>query len=291
VVQPAAMVVLASFQMNNVRMLLLSGIGEPYDPASGKGTVGKNYAYQMVSSTTAYFDESVHINPFIGAGAAAQMAIDDYNADHFDHAGKGFVGGALIFAGATGGRPIAQMQLPPDAPRWGSGWKSAVRKHYAHTSSVATMGSVMSYRDRYLDLDPTYRDAHGVPLLRMTFDWHPNEYKMTAYTSARAAEIVEAMKPQRTSARVLKPDDSYDTRIYQSTHNTGGAIMGTNRSNSVVNRYSQCWDVPNVFVFGASSFPQNIGYNPTGLVGALTYFAAAKIRSTYLTSGGALVRA
>jgi len=291
VVQPAAMVVLASFQMNNVRMLLLSGIGEPYDPASGKGTVGKNYAYQMVSSTTAYFDESVHINPFIGAGAAAQMAIDDYNADHFDHAGKGFVGGALIFAGATGGRPIAQMQLPPDAPRWGSGWKSAVRKHYAHTSSVATMGSVMSYRDRYLDLDPTYRDAHGVPLLRMTFDWHPNEYKMTAYTSARAAEIVEAMKPQRTSARVLKPGDSYDTRIYQSTHNTGGAIMGTNRSNSVVNRYSQCWDVPNVFVFGASSFPQNIGYNPTGLVGALTYFAAAKIRSTYLTSGGALVRA
>jgi len=289
--QPAAMVVLASFQMNNVRMLLLSGIGEPYDPASGKGTVGKNYAYQMVSSTTAYFDESVHINPFIGAGAAAQMAIDDYNADHFDHAGKGFVGGALIFAGATGGRPIAQMQLPPDAPRWGSGWKSAVRKHYAHTSSVATMGSVMSYRDRYLDLDPTYRDAHGVPLLRMTFDWHPNEYKMTAYTSARAAEIVEAMKPQRTSARVLKPGDSYDTRIYQSTHNTGGAIMGTNRSNSVVNRYSQCWDVPNVFVFGASSFPQNIGYNPTGLVGALTYFAAAKIRSTYLTSGGALVRA
>ena len=289
--QPAAMVILASFQMNNVRMLLLSGIGEPYDPVSGKGTVGKNYAYQMVSSTTAYFDESVHMNPFVGAGAAGQMAIDDYNADHFDHAGKGFVGGALIFAGATGGRPIVQMPLPPDAPRWGSGWKSAVRKHYAHTSSVATMGSVMSYRDRYLDLDPTYRDAHGVPLLRMTFDWHPNEYKMTAYTSARVAEIVQAMKPVRSSARILKPGDSYDTRVYQSTHNTGGAIIGTNRSNSVLNRYSQCWDVPNVFVFGASSFPQNIGYNPTGLVGALTYFAAAKIRSTYLKTGGPLVHA
>lgn len=289
--QPAAMVVLASFQMNNVRMLLLSGIGEPYDPASGKGTVGKNYAYQMVSTTTAYFDEDVHMNPFIGAGAAGQQAIDDYNADHFDHAGHGFVGGAMIFAGATGGRPIAQMPLPPDAPRWGSGWKQAVRRHYAHTSSVATMGSVMSYRDRYLDLDPTYRDAHGVPLLRMTFDWHPNEYKMTAFTSARAAEIVAAMKPVRTSQRILKSGDSYDVRVYQSTHNTGGAIIGTNRANSVLNRYSQCWDVPNVFVFGASSFPQNIGYNPTGLVGALTYFAAAKIRSTYLKSGGPLVHA
>jgi gluconate 2-dehydrogenase alpha chain len=153
------------------------------------------------------------------------------------------------------------------------------------------MGSVMSYRDRYLDLDPTYRDAHGVPLLRMTFDWHPNEYKMTAFTSARAGEIVSAMKPQRMSQHILKPGDSYDVRVYQSTHNTGGAIIGTNPSNSVLNRYSQCWDVPNVFVFGASSFPQNIGYNPTGLVAALTYFAAAKIRSTYLKTGGALVHA
>jgi gluconate 2-dehydrogenase alpha chain len=290
-VQLAALVVLASFQLNNVRMLLMSGIGQPYDPVTGKGAVGKNYAYQMVSSTTAYFDESVHMNPFIGAGAAGQMAIDEFNADHFDHAAHGFVGGAMIFAGATGGRPIAQMPLPPDAPRWGSGWKTAVRKHYAHTCSVATMGSVMAYRDRYLDLDPTYRDAHGLPLLRMTFDWHPNEYKMSAFTSARAAEIVQAMKPERTSQRLLKPGDAYDVRVYQSTHTTGGAIIGTNPRDSVLNRYSQCWDVPNVFVFGASSFPQNIGYNPTGLVGALTYFAAAEIRATYLKRGGALVQA
>ncbi|MET0320544.1 MAG: GMC family oxidoreductase [Duganella sp.] len=289
--QPADMVVVAAFQLNNVRLLLLSGIGTPYDPATGKGTVGKNYAYQMVSTTTAFFGAKVHMNPFIGAGAAGQQAIDEYNADHFDHARHGFVGGAMIFAGATGGRPIVQMPLPPDAPRWGSGWKSAVRDHYAHSSTVATMGSVMSYRDRYLDLDPTYRDAHGLPLLRMTFDWHPNEYRMTAFTSARAAEIVRAMRPERVTQHILQPGDNYDIRAYQSTHTTGGAIIGTNPTNSVLNRYSQCWDVSNVFVMGASSFPQNIGYNPTGLVAALTYFAAAKIRSTYLKSRGPLVQA
>ena len=289
--QPAAMVVVAAFQLNNVRLLLLSGIGTPYDPVTGKGTVGKNYAYQMVSSTTAFFGARVHMNPFVGAGAAGQLAIDDFNADHFDHARHGFVGGAMVFAGATGGRPIVQMPLPPDAPRWGSGWKRAVRDHYAHSSSVATMGSVMAYRDRYLDLDPTYRDAHGLPLLRMTFDWHPNEYKMTAFTSARAAEIVRAMRPERVTQHVLQPGDNYDIRAYQSTHTTGGAIIGTNPSNSVLNRYSQCWDVSNVFVMGASSFPQNIGYNPTGLVAALTYFAAAKIRSAWLKSGGPLVQA
>ena len=48
----------------------------------------------------------------------------------------------------------------------------------------------MSYRDRYLSLDPTYTDSHGLPLLRITFDWHDNEYKMAAYSAAKMEEIV-----------------------------------------------------------------------------------------------------
>lgn len=67
--------------------------------------------------------------------------------------------------------------------------------------------------------------------------------------------------------------------------------MGSNPSNSVINRYSQSWDVSNLFVMGASAFPQNTGYNPTGLLAGLAYFSAAKIRDTYLKSPGALVPA
>ena len=73
--------------MHNVRLLLLSEIGVPYDPASGEGVVGKNYAYQMLSETAAYFSEDVEINPFIGAGAAGLRIIDEFNSDHFDHSG------------------------------------------------------------------------------------------------------------------------------------------------------------------------------------------------------------
>ena len=49
--------------------------------------------------------------------------------------------------------------------------------------------------------------------------------------------------------------------------------------------------VSNLFVMGASAFPQNIGYNPTGLLAGLAYFSAAKIRDTYLKSSGPLVPA
>ena len=287
--QPADLVILSAFQMHNVRLLLLSGIGEPYDPSTGNGVVGKNYAYQMCSETAVYFSEDVEINPFIGAGAAGQRVIDEFNSDHFDHDGLGFVGGSLIYAGATGGRPIDQMMIPPDAPRWGSGWKSAIRKHYRHSAPLGTQGSVMSYRDSYLSLDPTYKDSHGLPLLRLTFDWHDNEYKMAAYCAAKMEEIAHVMKPEKHATLSFKPGNHYDVRIYQSTHTTGGAIMGSNPQDSVINRYSQSWDVSNLFVYGASAFPQNIGYNPTGLLAGLAYFSAAAIRDSYLKSPGPLV--
>jgi gluconate 2-dehydrogenase alpha chain len=289
--QPADLVILSAFQLHNVRLLLLSGIGTPYDPGSGKGVVGKNYAYQMSSGTAVYFDQDVEINPFIGAGAAGKRAIDEFNSDHFDHAQLGFIGGSLILAGATGGRPIDQIMLPPGTPAWGKGWKAAVRKHYRHSAPIGTLGSVMSYRDRYLSLDPTYTDAHGLPLLRITFDWHDNETRMAAYTAAKIEGIVRAMKPEKQATALILPGDHYDVRFYQSTHTTGGAIMGSNPSNSVVNRYSQSWDLPNLFVYGASAFPQNFGGAPTGLLAGLAYFSAAKIRDTYLKSPGPLVQA
>jgi gluconate 2-dehydrogenase alpha chain len=287
--QPATLVILSAFQMHNVRLLLLSGIGRPYDPVTGEGLVGKNYAYQMCSVTGAFFSEDVEINPFIGAGSAGQRVIDEFNSDHFDHSNLGFIGGSLIYAGGTGGRPIEQMMLPPEAPHWGSGWKAAVRKHYRHSAPIGTLGSVMSYRDRYLSLDPTYKDAHGLPLLRITFDWHDNEYRMAAYSAAKMDEIVRAMKPEKQVTLVMRSGNHYDTRVYQTTHTTGGAIIGSNPTNSVINRYSQSWDVSNLFIYGASSFPQNIGYNPTGLLAALTYFSAARIRDAYLKSPGPLV--
>jgi gluconate 2-dehydrogenase alpha chain len=44
-------------------------------------------------------------------------------------------------------------------------------------------------------------------------------------------------------------------------------------------------------VMGASLFPQNASYNPTGLVGALAYYAAEAITTKYIKSPGPLVPA
>jgi gluconate 2-dehydrogenase alpha chain len=64
--------------------------------------------------------------------------------------------------------------------------------------------------------------------------------------------------------------------------------MGSDPAISAVNPYLQSWDVPNVFVLGASAFPQNAGYNPTGTVGALAYRTLDAIKSRYLKQPGPL---
>ncbi|MCY4883848.1 GMC oxidoreductase, partial [Salmonella enterica subsp. enterica serovar 1,4,[5],12:i:-] len=109
----------------------------------------------------------------------------------------------------------------------------------------------------------TYKDLHGQPLLRMTFDWQPNELKMTHFIGTKAEQIVKKINPPHYEMGFKKMDAHYDVRPYQSTHTTGGAVMGDNPKTSVVNKYMQSWDVPNVFVLGACCFPQNLAYNPT----------------------------
>jgi gluconate 2-dehydrogenase alpha chain len=289
VYQPADLVVLCAFQLNNTKLLLQSRIGKPYNPSTGLGVVGRNYTYQMMGGVVVFFDKDKPMNPFIGSGAGGQV-IDDFNGDHFDHGPPGFVGGGYIGVIQTGGRPIQQMLLPKDAPKWGSKWKQAAKDHYLYSVNVMTHGTVMSHRDNYLDLDPTYCDAFGQPLLRMTFDWKENDIKMTHYITGNAKEIADAMGGKSTEVTMKQFGDHYDTRVYQTTHNVGGAIMGEDPKTSVVNRYLQTWDVHNVFVMGSSVFPQNIGYNPLGLAGALTYWSAGAIRANYLKAPGPLVQ-
>lgn len=288
--QPANLVVLSAFQLHNVRLLLLSKIGKPYDPVTGEGVVGRNYAYQMNGGVKLFFDKESDFNPFAATGATG-MFIDEFNAENFDHSGLGFVGGATISATITGGRPIQQMGLPGKAPSWGSGWKKAISENYLHSMGVGSSGSVMPYKQCYLDLDPTYKDVYGQPLLRMTFDWQQNELKMTNFIAGKAEAIVKEIGPKHYEMGFKGMNAHYDVRPYQSTHTTGGAVMGDNPKTSVVNKYLQSWDVPNLFVLGACCFPQNLAYNPTGIVGATALFAAHAIRTQYLANPGPLVQA
>ncbi len=280
--QPAEMIFLTSFTFGNVKLLLVSGIGEAYDPKTNKGTVGKNYTYQLSAGAGGSMPDR-DLKVFAGAGADS-IVIDDFNGDHFDHSGLGFLHGGSISASSSGARPI---QTNPGGAAWGSAWKRAASDAYNHSVSIGAQVSSLPFRENHLDLDPTYRDAYGLPLLRMTFDYRGSESKRSQFLSGITTKILTEMGAKNVVGRGIP--DHYSIVPYQSTHNQGGAIMGADPSTSVVNPFMQHHQVSNLFVVGASSFPHNSGFNPTGTVGAVTYRLADAIVKRYIKSPGSLM--
>lgn len=288
--QQADIVLLCAFSLFNVHLMLLSGIGKPYDPQTGEGTIGRNYSYQNLNRVVLFFGKEVQANQFIGIGGAG-TTMDNLNGNQLDSAKAGFVGGGVIWARQPGAGPVRGINVPPGTPNWGTQWKQAASDAFRHSFYFEVQGACMSYRQHYLSLDPTYKDGFGRPLLRMNFDWHDNEIKASQYLVGKALEMSKILNPTAMAGDAKKPGEHYNITKYQSTHTCGGAIMGSDPKTSALNRYLQSWDVHNVFAIGANAFPQNNGYNPTGMVGALAYWSAKAIREQYLKNPGPLVQA
>ena len=196
------------------------------------------------------------------------MCIDEFNGDNFDHGPHGFVGGGYMGQVQTERPPDPDDPRPCRRARRNGARRGSRRSRDNYLSTVkpgtGVHGSFYSYRDVYLDLDPTYKDRFGRPLMRMTIDFHENELKLYAFLTDKFAEIIKQMGARKVVRQAAQ--GPYDITNYQTTHLNGGAIMGTDPKTSAINRYLQSWDVPNLFVTGASAFPQNAGYNPTGTV-------------------------
>lgn len=282
-IQPADVVVLTTYVLNNAKLLMVSNIGEQYDPQTGRGTLGRNYCYQILPGATGFFDEQ--FNTFMGAGALG-MTIDDYNGDAFDHSDLDFIHGASLSITQTGQRPIQFNPVPPDTPAWGADFKKASIHYYTRTLNIGGQGASMPHKENFMSLDPTYKDAYGVPLLQLTYNFTDQDRALHQYLSEKSVEIMKEMGAKTVAGR--NPLTDYDIVPYQTTHNTGGTVMGADPATSVVNTWLQHWDAENLFVVGAGNFAHNGGYNPTGTVGALAYRCAEGIIN-YSKTGGSLV--
>lgn len=278
--QPAKVVVLSSYVLSNVRLLLLSKIGKPYDPKTGEGVVGKNFCYQLNGGSSVTFDEEYNL--FMGSGSLGAN-LDDYNADNFDHKNLDFLHGASIFMLQTGTRPISSASGGTtigdvdgkSVKNWGLEHKRASAFEFTRKRSVSAQGASLPHKENFLTLDDTYKDAYGLPLLKMVYNYTNQDRNLMKFLVDKTYDIAKAMNPKYAS----KSGDigNYNVMNYNTSHITGGAIMGENSKDSVVNNYLQSHDVKNLFVVGASSFLHNSGFNPTDTVGALSFRCAEGI--------------
>src|SRR5579863_766531 len=285
--QPASIVIVASWTLNNARLLMLSKLGEQYDPATGKGTVGRNLTHQVSQNTRVFLDKP--LNAFMGTGGLG-IGISDFDGKEGLDASPGVLRGGNIRLMSTGEGPIASFgMIPPGEAQsdWGSDFKKAALAWHDRVAAISTEAEHMAYRQNFLDLDPTYTDKYGDPLMRLTLDWTEHERAQGAMLTKVHAQIAKAM-----GGRAAPPNsrqlERYTVTQYQSTHVNGGAIMGSSPERSVVNPWLQHWQVPNLWVAGGSAFPQNGSGNPTLTILALTIRAADGLIDRYMKHPGGL---
>lgn len=286
--QPADVVVLAAFTMTNNRLLMLSGIGEQYDPTTRKGVIGRNFSGQFNISflgATGFFEDE-KFNLYAGAGALG-ATMSDFVADNFDHTDLDFIHGGAIEYRQYGNTALASNIVPNDTPRWGPEFKKN-SVHYTYRNlTVWYTAAIMSWWHNYLDLDPTYKDDFGDPLIRVTNRFTEQDRNIAKFGIEKCQEIMEEM-----GADIVDVDEipeEFD-HIYQGGHYAGGVAMGDDPATSAVNSYLQMWEMDNLFVVGGSAFPQFGGHHPTPTIAALAYRAAEGIEK-YLEDRGPLVQA
>lgn len=251
--------------------MLLSEIGTPYDSETGEGAVGKNFTGHFLSMMGARgFFNNEKFNLFMGAGALG-ATFDDFSGDNIDHNDLDFIHGGEVEVRQYGDRPIESNNVPSDTPSWGQQFKENSLFYANRNLHVRFQPGTLPWSFNYMDLDPTYTDIHGDPLLRVTNEYTDQDRNLIQWGIDICHKVMEEM-----GADIIEDDEvpeEFDN-IFTGGHYAGGVIMGEDPETSAVNSYLQMWEAENLFVVGASAFPHFGNYNPTGTLGAFAYRAA-----------------
>jgi choline dehydrogenase-like flavoprotein len=167
--------------------------------------------------------------------------------------------------GFQGGSEIA---FSMGAPGFGQAYKDAV-KNGVWTMGLVGFGECLPYKHNHVTINKKVTDVFGIPVLHIDMAWGDNERTMIRDMAVTAAEMLEASGAKNVGSF------SDENRIPgYGIHEMGGARMGSDRKQSVLNQFQQTHDVKNLFVMDASGFPSGGCQNPT-----LTIMAMA-VRST-----------
>jgi choline dehydrogenase-like flavoprotein len=149
------------------------------------------------------------------------------------------------------------------APGFGEAYKKALQE--PETSlHLGGFGESLGHWENCVEIDPTVRDAFGIPVLRINMTYGANEQAMLKDMAESAAEMLEA-----AGAKNIRPHLKESTPGW-AIHEVGIARMGSDPKTSVLNAFLQTHDVKNLFVMDGAGFPSTGCQNPTLTIMALT---------------------
>jgi choline dehydrogenase-like flavoprotein len=287
--QPADIVVLAASAIESARLALLSaGPGHPHGLGNRSGLVGRNLMFHLFTVAGALFPDEIH--PW--RGPSTTFVIDDFVGP--DHAAGRAVGlpylkgGICETGGTTTPGPLSEAQFYTSVPStWGLPLKELMRTGLwrRHITGLSMVGEDMPQWANRVDLDPTVRDVHGLPVPRITHSPHRFELaasaayapKLTALCAAAPGAVGAGFIPIGAAASATGGDSSSLAGPASTAHIMGTMRMGTDPTTSVVDGFGRVHGCDNVVVTDGSVFVSAGGFNPTLTIMALALRAASEI--------------
>ncbi len=246
--QKARNVIVAGYAIETPRLLMLSACnGSEQGLANSSGTVGRYLMVQAGNVILGRFDEPVRMYKAPPANALTEHF---YETDPK----RGFARGFAIQT--VGPLPIAfakQMIIAKGA--WGWGMRRALMD-YNHYSAWGFLGEILPWEDNRVTLSDV-TDAHGLPVAHINFDLHENDKKLIDWGVKKTMEIMSA-----AGATDIVQEPRY-------AHLVGGARMGNDPRTSVVNKWHQTHDIPNLWICDGSVFVTQGSANPGLTIQAL----------------------
>jgi choline dehydrogenase-like flavoprotein len=264
VFQRAKAVVLCANGAETARLLLLSKSKRfPHGLANSSGFVGKYLMWDNGGSAMGLFEHP--LNEYKGI-QVTRVIHDYYRADPK----RGFYGGAGIDARFDYYPASFALQgMPSDAPKWGAEYKKMLATYFTHTMTLLSHTSSLPQPGNSISLDPDLKDAWGLPALRVTFDYHPDDVATMQWSLTKQIEILEAAGAKKTWTSGIAL-----TENMPSNHLMGTCRMGNDPQQSVVDRNNRAHDIPNLLIVDGSSFVTAARQQPTATIQALAYRAA-----------------
>ena len=151
---------------------------------------------------------------------------------------------------------------------YGTEFKKEILKPGMWSIGLGGFGEVLPYEDNRMTLDYEKLDNWGLPTVTFNATIKENELNMRKDMKQQAMEMLE----NAGFIDVEGHDDTY--AIGLGIHEMGTARMGHNAKSSVLNKYNQVHEVPNVFVTDGSAMTSAGNVNPSLTYMALTARAA-----------------
>jgi choline dehydrogenase-like flavoprotein len=140
---------------------------------------------------------------------------------------------------------------------------------------MSSFGEMLPRRENRVFVEPARLDAWGIPTVRIECAHSPNERDM-------AQDSLNTMKEMAREAGFEVTVESPGLGAPGScVHEVGTARMGASPETSVLNRFNQSWDVPNLYVTDGASFVSQGPQNPTLTMMALTARACDHIMAGF----------